>query len=180
MEFEGVPYRVSYRRIKYPRLEFKTGELIAILPHGSNVNPILEKHRDWIKKKHKFIRQIFARGNELRLFERSEDEFRKLVHFYADEASKKMKVSYSKIFFRTMRTKWASMSSRRNITANRLMRRLPEKLIEYIIYHEVAHLLVKRHKKEFWSVIKKYFDDPQAFERELFKYWFATQKKLGT
>ena len=51
-----MEYKVSYRRVKYPRLEFKTGELLLILPFGQDPKPFVEKHRRWIEGKAEFIR----------------------------------------------------------------------------------------------------------------------------
>ena len=36
MEAEDIDYKVSYRDVKYPRLELKTGNLLLVLPHGQD------------------------------------------------------------------------------------------------------------------------------------------------
>ena len=42
-------YDIVYRTIKYPRLEFKTGKLLLVLPKDhKNSDIIIEKHKDWI------------------------------------------------------------------------------------------------------------------------------------
>ena len=38
-----------------------------------------------------------------------------------------------------------------------LLHRATEKLIEYIIYHELAHLIEKRHNERFWEIIEERF-----------------------
>lgn len=51
-----LPYRVEKRDVKYPRLEFKTGELLAILPkRWKDENSLLESKMGWIWKKHREI-----------------------------------------------------------------------------------------------------------------------------
>jgi predicted metal-dependent hydrolase len=46
-------YRVERRNVKYPRLEFKAGELLAILPKNcKDETSLLEDKMDWILKKH--------------------------------------------------------------------------------------------------------------------------------
>lgn len=39
-----------------------------------------------------------------------------------------------------MKTKWASFSPKNNLTINKLMKYLPDDLIEYVIFHEISHL----------------------------------------
>ncbi len=55
---ETLPYRVEQRRVKYPRLELRTDELLVILPKGwKDEGPLLEEKRDWILKKRSEIRE---------------------------------------------------------------------------------------------------------------------------
>ena len=57
-----LPYRVEKRDVKYPRLEFKTGELLAILPKSwKDENSLIERKMDWIWKKHKEIQSAIDR-----------------------------------------------------------------------------------------------------------------------
>ena len=71
-----------------------------------------------------------------------------------------------------MRTKWASCNSRGNININTLMQNMPEELIDYVVYHEVAHLRRLRHDEKFWRIIAKKFPHYQDLEKELSLYWF--------
>ncbi len=180
MEFEGVPYTVSYRSVRHPRLEFDANGLVVILPRGAEPAPVLERHKRWIKRTYERIQRLAGDGCESTLVCRTEDEFRRLVQRYADEAAASMGVSYNRIIFRTMRTRWASLSPKGNITVNRLMRDLPGHLIRYIVYHEVAHLLTKRHGRRFRSIMRRYFGDSlRALDEELFGLWFTVQRRAA-
>jgi hypothetical protein len=53
-----LPYRVEWRKVKYPRLEFKTGRLLVVLPEsGEDEVSLLERKMDWILRKHEEIRR---------------------------------------------------------------------------------------------------------------------------
>jgi len=54
-----------------------------------------------------------------------------------------------------MKTKWASHSRNSNLTINTLMKYLPEDLIHYITYHEIAHAIERKHNENFWDIINK-------------------------
>jgi predicted metal-dependent hydrolase len=81
-------------------------------------------------------------------------------------------VELNNVFFRKMKTKWASCSSRRNLTVNMLMRCLPEHLLEYVVFHEIAHMIEKRHNDKFWKIVSKEFKNYEELEKGLFIYWF--------
>lgn len=178
MVHKGVEYNIKYRKIRYPRLEFKTGKLDLILPLGKNPMELIEKHSNWIEKKQKFIAECIKESKNNMIFERTDKDFKGLVNIFVKRISRKLSVDINKIYFRKMRTKWASCSSKRNITLNTLMKYLPENLMEYIVYHELAHLIEKRHNDIFWELISKRFKNYKKLENSLFQYWFLlnTQK----
>ncbi len=177
MELPHIPHKVSYRSVKYPRLEFKTGELLLILPFGQKPDRLLEKHRNWIVNKARFIQECLKDKPNKKLVRRSEEEFKNLILSFVIDASEELGKGLNRVCFRSMKTKWASCSSKRNLTINRLMRFLPEPMLRYVIFHEIAHLKEKRHNGRFWKGIAKKFDNYQELEKDLFIYWFKLAAK---
>jgi len=175
----NVDYEVIYRDVKYPRLEFKTGELILILPKNyQNHEEIIEKHEKWINKKKNFIERSLIESKDKKLVERSFKEFKVLACYFAETISKELELEINKIYFRKMKTKWGSCSSKKNLTLNTLLRYLPEDLVEYVIFHEIIHLIEKKHNERFWRIISGKFKNYQEMEKELFIYWFLLQTKV--
>ncbi|RKY83793.1 hypothetical protein DRQ09_09515, partial [candidate division KSB1 bacterium] len=95
------------------------------------------------------------------------------------EISKELGVKHNRIYFRKMKTKWASLSYTKNITINRLIKYLPENLIKYIVFHELTHIIEKKHNKKFWQIISLKFKNYQELEKEMFTYWFLINKDLS-
>ena len=172
-------YKVSHRDIKYPRIELKTGRLHLILPHGYNPVDLIEKHTAWITGKTEFVRNCLRDSKKIRLADRTERDFRNLIAGLVDKFSKELSVSVGHVYFRKMRTKWASCSARRNLTINSLMIGIPRNLIEYIIYHELTHLKEKRHNDRFWQLVSKRFKSYEELEASLFPYWFVVNTSLA-
>jgi len=171
-------YKVYYRNIKYPRVEFKTGSLVLILPLNQDPEAVFERHKEWILKKSLFIEECLNNIKDIELVKRTEKEFRKYIFSLVKKINNELKVSISNISFRKMKTKWASISSSNNLTVNKLVRYLPEHLIEYIIYHELTHLIEKRHNEKFWKIIYNKFENFKYLEKELFSYWFLVSKYI--
>lgn len=174
----SVEYEVSHRAVKYPRLEFKTGKLMVILPHGQKAGPILEKHRRWIARKSAFIQECLKAAKGKRFVKRSDEEFRRLVHEAVEGTSRELRARVNNVFFRRMETKWASMSPNRNLTINTLMKYLPKRLIAYVVYHEAAHLKERCHNSDFWKIIAKKYRNYRQKEREMFVYWFLINEVI--
>ena len=180
MEYESsLNYKVSYRDIKYPRVELRTGKTLFVLPFGYNPDILCEKHKSWIFKKINFIEECLNNAKSKELIERADEEFKKLIYSVVKKISCDLEIKIKQVYFRKMRTKWASLSQVRNLTVNKFMKYLPGYLIEYIIFHELVHVIEKNHNNRFWEMISGKYKDYQKSEKELFEYWFKVSEKVG-
>ncbi|MGV8177012.1 MAG: M48 family metallopeptidase [Candidatus Bilamarchaeaceae archaeon] len=171
-----VEYAIAYRKIRYPRLEFKTGRLLLVLPDDyKDKDELIRKHKEWIARKSTIISRMLRQAKGKKLVKREENEFRKLVNREI-EAGRKHGLRINMVFFRKMNSKWGSHSRNGNLTFNSLMKDLPEKTIRYIVFHEMAHSVEKKHNARFWKIIRNKFPEYQKIEKDLFVYWFLLQK----
>lgn len=179
MVLNNYSYEVSYRDIQYPRIELKTGKLLLVLPFGYCPDTFYKEHSGWIFKKTNFIKGCLDSARDKELAERSDGEFKRLIYDTVEKISLNLKIEIGRVYFRKMRTKWASLSSAKNLTVNGFMKYLPQRLIEYIIFHEIVHIIEKKHNNRFWEIIEMRYKDYQGLERELFEYWFKVSEKVG-
>jgi hypothetical protein len=172
-------YTVNYRNVKHPRLEFKTGTLLLILPKSAkDEKQTLEKYKKWIQKKELAIKKALEEAQTKNLnLDRTDKELRNLIQTLAKNYQTQLNTKINKIYFKKMKTKWASHSYNGNLTVNTLMKYLPENLIEYITYHEITHSIERKHNERFWNIITKRFKDCPTKEKELFTYWFLIQRQ---
>ncbi|MCD4807600.1 MAG: M48 family metallopeptidase [Methanococcoides sp.] len=54
---------------------------------------------------------------------------------------------------------------------NRHLIHLPESFIEYVVFHEMAHLIELNHSLRFWNVIDSKYADRKEYDRQLSAYW---------
>ena len=172
---EALDYTVRWRQVKYPRLELVSGRLVVIAPPGYDVEALLERRKKWIKRKLSEIAELKKQAASLPVLNRSVPELKGILRDFIKQVSEDMETEVRKLILRRMRTKWASMSRRSVLTANSLMRHLPEDLILYVVVHEVAHLKEKRHNSLFWSLVERFYPRVEDAERRLAAYWFALQ-----
>lgn len=77
-----------------------------------------------------------------------------LVTVYAT----KMGLPIPSFGIRRMKTKWGSCASeRRHLWFNIELAKKPLDCIEYIVVHEMAHLLERRHNQHFTEIVARYF-----------------------
>jgi predicted metal-dependent hydrolase len=178
---KNLEYNVDYRNIKHPRLEYKTGTLLLILPKSyKDEKATLEKYKKWIQKKELVIRKALEETQAKNLnLNRTCKEIRSLILALAQSYQTELCTKIDKIYFKKMKTKWASHSRNGNLTVNTLLKYLPQDLIEYIIYHEITHSLERKHNERFWNIINKKFKDFQTKEKDLLTYWFIIQKTIN-
>jgi len=137
---------------------------------------LIQKHKKWIYTKNLIIKTALEEAKNKKLnLTRTEKELKEFVHSIANNFARKYNFRINKIYFRKMKTKWGSYNKKGNLTINTLLKYLPDKLIEYIIFHEMAHSIERKHNERFWNIINKKFKDYETKEKNLLVYWFLVQ-----
>jgi hypothetical protein len=68
-----------------------------------------------------------------------------------------MGVKVARFFVQRMKTKWGSCNpDRRSIRLNTDLAKKPRECLEYIVVHEMAHLLVRRHDDRFRGLMDRH------------------------
>jgi predicted metal-dependent hydrolase len=70
-----------------------------------------------------------------------------------------MGLSYNRLSIRHTNTRWGSCSSKRNLNFSYKLMFLEPELMDYIIIHELAHLVEMNHSKRFWNIVSTYCED---------------------
>ena len=68
------------------------------------------------------------------------------------------------------RVKWGSCNSHRNLTFNYLLAMAPIEVIDYVILHELCHLLHMNHDRSFWRRVGSIMPDYKEKEAYLEMY----------
>ncbi|MDE1828050.1 MAG: M48 family metallopeptidase [Candidatus Micrarchaeota archaeon] len=71
--------------------------------------------------------------------------------------------------YRKMR-KWGYCTSDRRIKFNAYLSMLPIPILDYIVSHEVSHLIELNHSKKFWAVVSGFCPEYRELRKELKKY----------
>ena len=71
---------------------------------------------------------------------------------------RKLSVELAGYFLQRMKTKWGSCNHRaRNIRLNTELVRKPKDLLEYVVVHEMLHLIAPNHSEQFLALMNRYY-----------------------
>jgi len=78
--------------------------------------------------------------------------------------------AYNKVSIKNQRSRWASCSENGNLNFNLILAALPIEIIDYVIIHELAHLIELNHSNNFWNIVKMTDPEFQTHRKLLHKY----------
>ena len=151
------------------------GFVLARVPFGMKD----EEVRKFIKEKEKWIlehlQRVEERRNALQNMEKlSQEEIHKLANLALKVIPVKvrhyaglMRLQYGRITIRNQKTRWGSCSSKGNLNFNCLLMLTPDKVVDYVVVHELCHLIEMNHSKAFWEQVEKIMPDYKAHKQWL-------------
>jgi predicted metal-dependent hydrolase len=78
-----------------------------------------------------------------------------------------MNLQYNAVRLKDLRSRWGSCSVEKNLNFNiRLMCLAPE-IIDYVIIHELSHLIELNHSAEFWKIVARYCPEYKRLRKDL-------------
>ena len=88
----------------------------------------------------------------------------------------RMRLRVGRLSIREQRGRWASCSPGGGISANLRVLALPGPVRDYLVVHELAHLLEPNHSRRYWKRVGEFFPDYEYAENELKRYWILIER----
>ena len=160
-----MEYEIIYSKRKTLCLQVKQdGKLIVRCPYGTKkekIQEFVESHKGWIESKQKIIKNRLVPIDKL-----SNDEILELkklaleyipprVKYYSDLLG----VTPSRISINQAKSRFGSCSSKKSLNFSCNVMRYPTEAVDYVVLHEVAHIIELNHSKRFWAIIEKCMPD---------------------
>ena len=142
---ERVPVRVAAEdtRRTFAAVGWDDGGLAVRVPRGGAVNAAAALER-WLRRE--------AR----RVFEGRVGVWARVV-----------KRRPHRVYVRGQRTKWGNCSAAGNLSLNWRLVMAPERVLDAIVIHELAHLIEPTHRARFWLILRSHCPDYDARVRWL-------------
>ncbi|WPC42264.1 SprT family zinc-dependent metalloprotease [Clostridium sp. JS66] len=81
--------------------------------------------------------------------------------------SKLINANPLKVTIKSQKTLWGSCSSKRNINYNYKIIMAPIEVVDYLVVHELCHLIHMNHSKQYWSTVQSILPDYKIRRRWL-------------
>jgi predicted metal-dependent hydrolase len=156
---EAAEVRRSSRARRW-RLEVPWGEPACLtVPREMSereVADVLAQNRDWIAAQRR--RLVPSLG--LERLDVSESEAcvaaREIVSALVDQEAPRIGVSYGRLRIADQRSRWGSCSPRGTLSFSWRLVLAPLEVLDYVVVHELCHLLVLDHSQRFWRVVEQH------------------------
>jgi hypothetical protein len=71
------------------------------------------------------------------------------------------------VLVREQRTRWGSADAKSNLRFNWRIVQAPARLLDYVVAHELVHLLHADHTRDFWATLGRVMPDYEARREKL-------------
>lgn len=172
----NIPITIEYRKVKNINLYIKPPDahvLITAPPQAeeSRIREFAEGRAQWIEKSRKRMldsREKMADELSGAITKEQMKRLAEMVEAYARKWEPVMGVHAAHWTFRYMKTRWGSCTvNTGRIRINTRLAYYPDECLEYIVVHELCHLIEPSHNKRFHTYMTKYLPD-----------WKERRKKL--
>lgn len=125
-----------------------------------------------LKGKSKIILQVKPKSSSAKRQEILMGWYRKELHVMVDELitkwQKKMGVEVKTWGIKQMKTRWGTCNHKKaHVLINLELAKKPIACIEYVVVHELIHLIEKKHSNKFVALMTKYIPKWKSLKEEL-------------
>ena len=144
--FKGRRYIMRVREAKRPRIKIKNKKYIYFyVPANYTIEQKEKYYEKWLRR-----------------------ELKKELYVLVPKWENIIGVKVNEVRIKKMKTKWGSCNPEaKRIWINLELIKKPQKYLEYVIVHELVHLLERKHNKRFKELMSKYMPDWEVIRKQL-------------
>ena len=79
-------------------------------------------------------------------------------------------VNPKSIIVKSYKSRWGSCSPKGDLSFNWRLVFMPHPIIDYVVVHELCHILELNHSKRFWQHVERHIPDHRARRNALRQY----------
>lgn len=166
-------YSVVYSKRKTVSLQVnENGELIVKAPHyfpKKKIDELVNENVKWIEKQlqKQQVKQSFkcelTDADIILLKDIAKNVLTAKTKYYAEI----MGVNYGSVKITSAQKRFGSCNGKNNICFSYILMLYPERAIDYVVIHELAHTVHHNHSKSFYSYISEFMPDYKDAEKLL-------------
>lgn len=147
VNYLGRRYKLMVEDGKKNEVHFKGNLFLVSVKKKSNAQKVLEQ---WLKEKsHQKIAEI---ANPI-------------IHKFSEQYK-----APTEIYFQEMPTRWGSCTVKNKLIFNPRLIHAPKRCIEYVVMHELCHIVHKNHSQKFFDLLTHMMPDWEKRKAKLDNY----------
>ncbi|MBQ8199384.1 MAG: M48 family metallopeptidase [Lachnospiraceae bacterium] len=175
---------IRSKRRSYGIVINEEGQVSVRIPLRGSVRTaetMVREKQDWIfekielQKQRKRIRSQQAALSESKYTPEQraglEKRYRQAAKEYipkrADYYAQLLGVTYERIRIADQKTRWGSCSSKGTLSFNWKLMLAPPKVLDYVVVHELCHLIEMNHSPRFWKQVENVIPDYKEYRKWL-------------
>jgi len=145
--------KTSEIRVDGAGVEIRT----PLIKKDSEIKRMIDDKKHWIYKKHlEFSNKIKKQKTR-----KTKTLSNKYLENRTRKLASKIGVKPSKIVVKKLKDRWGSSAKNGTINLNSALKNTPAKVADYIIIHELCHLIVRDHSRRYWNLVHKFMPSYQ-------------------
>ncbi|MFC2750566.1 MAG: M48 family metallopeptidase [Campylobacter sp.] len=158
--------RAFFASFKMPEKEYVSGEDFRYLGRSYRLK-VVQSKEERVKLQRGYLELFVKDKSDLKRKENLVYEWyheKAMLYFFniLQEFNKIVKQDIKSVKIRQMKTRWGSCNPYKSyINLNIELIKKPKACIEYVVFHELAHLLYPDHSKKFYDYLTLYMPDWQ-------------------
>ena len=123
---------------------------------AAQIDEAIDFHRSWLERQLAKAIEPRLGLDRLRLTEeQGRTEARARISLLVQSEAAALGVSYKRLTLRDQRSRWGSCSSAGALSFNWRLVLAPHDVLDYVVVHEVCHLVELHHGPAFWRLVAK-------------------------
>ena len=143
---------------------------IFSIKYQKGENNFLSIDRDRINFTYNNFDKSFIEYRNNQLKELARNRIKQVAPQYIEKHQKQLNKKINRITYKEIYSRWGSCSNKNNINLSIFLGKLPEDLIEYVVVHELTHLVHQHHQSDFWSKLGELLPDYRKHRKKLKAY----------
>ncbi len=138
---------------------------------ASDIEQFMDKQSHWIDERMRVMRQRMENGERLAL---TDEEIHRLRQSAAvdlparvERHAAAMGVRPARVRVTSAAQRWGSCNAADGLCFSYRVMQLPDDLIDYVVAHELAHIVEKNHSSAFYAVLDEYMPDHREREARI-------------
>jgi predicted metal-dependent hydrolase len=142
---ESFPYLGRHYRIK-----IQEGHQVGVCLSGGYLKATIRPTEQGEQREAR-IQQYLQNWYRLRALERLQDK--------TNRYSEQIGVSPAGISVRNFKSRWGSCDKKGEVVFNWNIIKAPHSIVDYVVIHELCHLIHPNHSKDFWQLVGRFDTD---------------------